>query len=1338
MKKFKLILTRGLILTLLAVLTSTVLMAQSPTYSGGNGSEGNPFQISSTFDWNTFAGAVNGGNDYDGVFFKLMNNITVTVNNTDGSDQMVGTWTSESSYNAFSGTFDGNWKTLTFNVGKEGDTWSQYNPGEDKNPRPTAPFSVIDGATIKNLYVEGKIVSTRKYNAGLVGHAYTRKYTAEGRNNEIINCTSSIEIDCSHVYNEQEADDSKKKRWDCSSAGFVCENKQVTISGTAYNSRLYFTNCIFDGSIYKGTNDNANRGAGFVSFNNSTNNVSFTNCLMAGYIDLWSSFDPATLSTFSRPASKITYNSGCLYCVGYGNVPKTNCTQASKVNPGGVYKIYTVSSTDYYVPVTVTVTPELINMPYTSYTPFVESLSYYGKTLVKDTDYTILEEKKINGEYTAVEEITQSTGAYRVTIESIAEGDFEGSKVYTFRLLSDAERWQNLVDAIAAAPNGDTITLPNDYVADLASGDAALTIRAGKTLTINLNGHTIDRNLTSEERYGQVIRIEAGAKLTINGKDDKDVMGTITGGFNIGTDDVHNGDGAEDIDGGGIHNLGTLVLNGVTIAGNHCIKRNKAGDDDKDWSFTGRGGGIYAGINSSLTMTDCVVSNNTARGGGGGVFCNKASTFVLNEVTIENNKSESKGGGIRILSTSTTATLTDCIIQNNIASDVERASEGGGVYMQDGNLNMTRCTISGNQSTFAGAGFFALNGTIDATNCTITNNTAYIEHTNMYGGGICLHNPSVYTMDGGTITGNHSFQDGGGIYVFQGAIFNVKGNVQILDNFRTRTVEGEPNNTENNAYMAGSSVMHIVGPLTTDARIRITGHGFGGIYTSGLSGNATTDNFLSDDKYVKEIDEATGEFRLVPYDWRNGGAWADQTWNQGAAEPRIPTIDDNVVIHRAVMIPEGYTAYANSVDFTNGTIVIKEGGQLITAEDTPSTPVEMMMQKTIEAVGADDYGWYTISIPIENAELKNEYANNTNLITKKSKPFDFDLLRYEETKHYWDSYTDDKVNVVTTFTTMTKGRGYLYRNQNNLSIEFYGYMNSGDVTYNVTYTPTVNSAANPLAGVHLIGNPYPHNIYKGKGGAIDDSRLAPGYYTLTKGGSWATKLGYTDPILPCQGILVQATEAFTLTIKDRETVPSAEKRDKGNIMFAVSNSDYEDIAYALFGKGHGLNKIEHINENAPMVYIRQNDEDYAIATIGEGTEMLNLCFKTKTTGRYTLKVNLEGKYSYLHLIDRLTGENINLLEENEYSFVASITDKDERFFVLLGENAGFEDDEFAYQNGSDIVMNANGELQVFDVMGRLVMQKHISGMETVGGLESGVYVIRIVGEGVKTQKIVVR
>lgn len=1309
MRKFNLILTRSLILTLLAVFTSTLLNAQSLS---GSGTQNDPYEIKNPADWEAFSTAVSTGNTFDGKYLEMTNDITVNITNTDYQNKFVGTWSSDSNYKPFSGTFDGNGKTLTFNVG------SVESPYTQDATKSKAPFRSIDGATIKNLHVTGKIVSKYKYNSGLVGFSYSTK---SSRTNNINNCTSSIEIDCSQLENTSgEGTGGNHKKWDASASGFVAENKS--------GSTLTFNNCIFDGSILKVSNDYANRGAGFVSYNNG-NNITYTNCLMAGEIDLYSSFDATTLSTFARPASKNVY-SDCLYCVGYGNVPSgSNCVQASTENPGGVYKKYRVEETDYYVPVTVS--PELHDMYYTA--PVVVSLSYYGKTLVKDTDYTILIEKKNGGEYETVSEITGPTGSYRVTIASKEGSGFEGSKVYTFRFLSDDERWQILVDAIAAAASGSTITLLNNYIAD--SGDEPLLIPAGKTLTINLNGNNIDRNLSAPVNYGQVIRIEAGATLNIIGP------GTITGGNSLAVDNV-NEQGSKN-DAGGIYNMGTLTLTNVTVENNRCCKNP---DDPTNDKATARGGGIYTGEGSSFTMTGGKVTGNVAKGGGGGVYCYYPASFSMTNVEISNNDSESKGGGLRIRTKGTPlveATLTNCTVRNCRATETNltRSSDGGGIYMQEGKLRMEDCTIGGcyitnpgtpeadttfysNQSAFAGAGFYQNGGETYAKNCNISYNSAYTQHDKMYGGGICLK-AGTYTMDDGEITNNHSYKNGGGVYIYPGARFNVKGKILIDDNFRTRP-GAVPEDTDNNTYLEGNAQIHIIGPLHKDARIHITGHGLGGVYTDGLEEYASLENFVTDGKYqlLNTWDPTLTEIKMVPYDWYKEG-----TWDETTQPHETPTASSSVVINRAFELEEGEIGYADSIRFVAGRIIIRDGAQLICYTQSTATPIEALIEKSIKAV-EDDYGWYSISVPIDKVFIEDEWEHSTNLKTSSA----FDLLRYDEPTHFWDSYSDNSSyqSQFGKFTQTEKGRGYLYRNANDVTISFQGQIDLDTVPV------TIKAQGDKLTGFNLIGNPYTHTIYKGDGTAIPNGDLLKsGFYTLTRQGAWVAKADNTDSISICQGILVQANDDGAITMTNTISKGSS-KAGKNSVSFTVANGKYEDVAYAMIDKGSGLNKIEHLNENIPMVYIRHNDEDYAVAVLNEATRAFNLCFQTNTTGRYTLKVKVDGEFRYLHLLDCITGEDIDLLKDNEYSFIASNVDDENRFVVLLGDNTG-ADDSFAFQNGDDLIISGNGELQIFDVAGRMVSRQMVNGVEIVRTpYRTGVYILRLVGSEIKTQKIVVK
>ena len=173
----------------------------------------------------------------------------------------------------------------------------------------------------------------------------------------------------------------------------------------------------------------------------------------------------------------------------------------------------------------------------------------------------------------------------------------------------------------------------------------------------------------------------------------------------------------------------------------------------------------------------------------------------------------------------------------------------------------------------------------------------------------------------------------------------------------------------------------------------------------------------------------------------------------------------------------------------------------------------------------------------------------------------------------------------------------------------------------------------------------------------------------------------------------------------------------------------------MFEEAVGLNKISHPNEDIPMLYIRKGEKDYAIATMSDNVKSINLNFEAKTFGRYTLSVKPQGGYRYLHLIDRLAEKDIDLLVESEYSFIGSPADNANRFIVRLEHSDSVDDEVFAYQSENDIVVSGEGELQIFDVMGRLVLRQNVNGVQTVNGLSKGVYIMRL---NDMTQKIVIR
>ena len=140
-------------------------------------------------------------------------------------------------------------------------------------------------------------------------------------------------------------------------------------------------------------------------------------------------------------------------------------------------------------------------------------------------------------------------------------------------------------------------------------------------------------------------------------------------------------------------------------------------------------------------------------------------------------------------------------------------------------------------------------------------------------------------------------------------------------------------------------------------------------------------------------------------------------------------------------------------------------------------------------------------------------------------------------------------------------------------------------------------------------------------------------------------------------------------------------------------------------------------------------------------------FKAKEDGVYTLSfTNEEVSFSYLHLIDNLTGNDVDLLQTPSYSFEARTSDYASRFELVFSANG--EDGPSTgsgtftfYSNGNWIISNeGEATLQVIDLNGRVLSSENIYGSTSIQvDAAPGVYMLRLInGDDVRVQKIVVR
>ncbi|MHC4123132.1 MAG: right-handed parallel beta-helix repeat-containing protein, partial [Planctomycetota bacterium] len=189
-------------------------------------------------------------------------------------------------------------------------------------------------------------------------------------------------------------------------------------------------------------------------------------------------------------------------------------------------------------------------------------------------------------------------------------------------------------------------------------------------------------------------------------------------------------DGASSVYRGGfifVHNEGpNSILSGLTIT--------------RGVHYDG-GGGIYC-YNSEPTITNCIITGNTAHmSNGGGIYIESDISY--------------HGGEPVILS----PTIKNCVISNN------QAEFGGGIYCDGADLTISNCQITGNYSQEAGGGIHCYGSSYPYQSSYLTINDSLINNNSANnGGGVYTNNSRHLKITRSQIIGNSATNNGGGVY----------------------------------------------------------------------------------------------------------------------------------------------------------------------------------------------------------------------------------------------------------------------------------------------------------------------------------------------------------------------------------------------------------------------------------------------------------------------------------------------------------------------------------------------------------------------------------------------
>ncbi len=342
-----------------------------------------------------------------------------------------------------------------------------------------------------------------------------------------------------------------------------------------------------------------------------------------------------------------------------------------------------------------------------------------------------------------------------------------------------------------------------------------LVIPSGSYVTIDLQGNILNRGFTasktnSQPSTGSVLKVSEGAVLKIIDSSGESNPGTIGGGYGYQCS-------------GGIHNLGTLIIEGGQIGSksypNFCTTN------------VSTPGGAGVGNLGTMIMNGGTICNNKVTNGlysnGGGIY--NSGNLIMNGGEINGNTGF-WGGGISNCKTGTVNIYGGSICKNTTASD---SYHGAGIYNRGGTVTIKECSITGNQTSASGGGIYSETDSdstayLNIEGGTIQGNSAGRQQTSSdsslkYGGGICV-NSGVLNLKGGTITGNKAKNNcgrAGGIYVAEGATMNVEGFVTVKDNEAVlQDNAGNPNNAIGaNIVVEPTGVINVTGELAEDSEL---------------------------------------------------------------------------------------------------------------------------------------------------------------------------------------------------------------------------------------------------------------------------------------------------------------------------------------------------------------------------------------------------------------------------------------------------------------------------------------------------------------------------------------
>ena len=340
-------------------------------------------------------------------------------------------------------------------------------------------------------------------------------------------------------------------------------------------------------------------------------------------------------------------------------------------------------------------------------------------------------------------------------------------------------------------------------------------------------------------------------------------------------------------------------------------------------------------------------------------------------------------------------------------------------------------------------------------------------------------------------------------------------------------------------------------------------------------------------------------------------------------------------------------------------------------------------------------------------------------------------------------------------------------------LQNYGTLNHTDITIPVSYT--ADNEWTGLAGYNLLGNPYQS--------FLDFDAFVEENTALWNGETYAQTYAVYDPSADAyvqykstssngsksadqylnmhQGFFIRISQTgksakFTNAMRSNEGTPNFRGSERPNyplINFELSDgSNGKEIAVLEIGRpeNDGAEKLRMASAKG-HISLRHDNQDFAILFRDMTKGSQPLYFDAEEGGTFTLSWNTaNANFQSLTLVDNIAGVKYDMLAHDSYRFEGRTSDYRSRFKVVIGEFTGIDEEDgpstgsgtFAFFDGSEWVVNGQGQLDVVDMLGRTMLSERLTSDQSrvsLDGIAQGVYLMRVTnGNEVKVQKIVVR